>query len=324
MLHQADVEGVDRHETSLRPTDGSVCAPAHSIPRSRGEPAQALTISRSTRARREATAIGASGRVTTNRLPVPAPALCTTTQPPCAATSSLTTARPSPRPESSKPGRDQVLRERFENVRQRGRLDADAAVGHAQDDEVAVRRRQQLDRTAIRREPARVVEQIADHLRQPERIAFDLERARRDDDDQALAAPLRRRPAGLDGRADDIAKIDDRAVESELSGARSRKIEQVVDETRHVRDLTLDDRLQPGQRRGVVRTQAAEHRRRAADRRERPAQLVGRHREERSLPVLLFLGRDQQRCGLAVGLRQARVLIAEKRAALFLNGDAGE
>ena len=57
------------------------------------------------------------------------------------------------------------------------------------------------------------------------------------------------------------------------------------------------------------------------DRRERPAQLVGRHREERSLPALLFLGRDQQRCGLAVGLRQARVLIAEKRAALVLNGE---
>ena len=223
-----------------------------------------------------------------NSVPGSSPALLAATLPPCALTSSCDDgqADAEPRLVDRHVG---VEREQVEDVRQRVGRDADALVGDADRDLVGAASIASRMSPPRRRSPRGVVQQVAEHLRQPLRVAVHAGRPRRELGAQALSLGVDRMAAGIDRLGDDEAEVERAALEAELAGADARAVEQVVDQARHVRRLALDD-LVLGGANGVVGLGVLERRRRHADRRQRVAQRVRRHRDEVDLPVMRFLG----------------------------------
>ena len=115
------------------------------------------------------------------RAPGPVPALLALTLPPWSSTSPLTSARPRPEPAARAGERAIGLHERLEQPGEQRRLDADAAVRHAQ------HRRARPDPTTTdtvavppaRRELDRVRQQVGQHLRDAHAVRVDVDRRAR-------------------------------------------------------------------------------------------------------------------------------------------------
>ena len=181
----------------------------------------------------------AEGRRTTNSLPRSSPSLLAATLPPCASASSCTTARPIPSPDSSSgtlvssANRSKMAaapRARCRRPRRRRVTTTWSSSARHREQDVAARRRA----------PRGVVEQVAEHLRQPLRIAVARSSAGRELDAQPLLLGVDRMAAGIDRLGEDGAELERAALQAELAGADARAVEQVVDQARHVRGLALD------------------------------------------------------------------------------------
>jgi hypothetical protein len=178
-------------------------------------------------------------------------------------------------------------------------------VAHAHDDRAAAAPRGDADATLLARVLGRVVEQVADHLREARRIGVEVDRLARHAHEQQLALRIDHGHGRLDRLADDRLQLHALPLELHLALRDARHVEQVVDEARELRDLAVDDLARHAQRRVAV-VRAAEDLARVADRRERVAQLVRQHREEHVLaPVrLLQLGEQAAQLVLALALAQ--------------------
>ena len=113
---------------------------------------------------------------------------------------------------------------------------------------------------------------------------------RRARDRESLKSGVDRRPRSLERRVHDRPQLDALVLDTELAGLESRHVDQVSDEVRDLRHLTVDDRHRLVESLGVGLTHA-QLRRRVADGAERIAQLVrGPRQELRLLPQGAFGG----------------------------------
>ena len=104
----------------------------------------------------------------------------------------------------------------------RGRLfggDADAVVPHADDRLLALALDRQRDVAALVGELAGVVQQVADHLRQPRRVGVEIHRLRRQRDRQLVVHAAVQRARGFDGLVDDRRQLDALLAQLDLAPA---------------------------------------------------------------------------------------------------------
>ncbi len=76
-------------------------------------------------------------------------------------------------------------------------------------------------------------------MREPGQIGVEEDRLRRQRHDKFMAGGLDRGPRGLDGVADDVGQKHARAAQLHLVAADARDVEQVVDESHHMTELSL-------------------------------------------------------------------------------------
>jgi hypothetical protein len=123
-----------------------------------------------------------------------------------------------------------ALDERLEDLRQERRGDPYPCVAHGDGGAITVGAEREGDLAAAGRELGRVVEQVADHLRDP-----------RDVDVRQHPGVGERRPEGdpafvhqesevLRGPGHHLAQVDGRAPQLDLSASDARHVEQVVDD----------------------------------------------------------------------------------------------
>ena len=158
-----------------------------------------------------------------------------------------------------------------------------------------------------------VVDQVRQHLRQPDRVAMQFDRLRRQIAAQHLVAAGGARRTRLDGTLDERREAELFRPHDDLALHDARNVEQVVDEPRHVVRLAADHVARPVH--GRLRHIRALHDvHRVADGRERVAQLVRQHGEELVLAPVRFLhGRVQARVLHGDG-RTARDLLDQRDA----------
>ena len=191
-----------------------------------------------------------------------------------------------------------ALHEALEDLADERRRNAVAVVVDGEHRAAALAPQDNADAAARAGELGGVGEQVADHLRQPHRIAVDPQRL------LGHRQHRRRRPAShrrlrlLEGAHGNVAQVDSLSVQLDLAGGDARDIEQVVDESRQVPDLALDD---VPLRRGDSALPARHQLERGDDRRQRVAQLVAEHGQEF---VLDAAGR--------FGLREGRPRLGEQ------------
>ena len=179
------------------------------------------------------------------------------------------------------------LGEHLEEVRKLLGRDADAVVPHAHDHLRAFVGDRQPDVAAPVGELARVVEQVADHLRQPRGVGAQIERLRRQRHRQLVVQAAVPRARRLDGLLDDRPELDGLLAKLELAARDAAEVEQVVDQARQLAHLTFDH----PQRRAChlcVAVSDAQGAHGVADRGQRVAQLVRQHREELVLAAVGF------------------------------------
>src|SRR4029078_991512 len=92
-----------------------------------------------------------------------------------------------------------------------------------------------------------------------------------------MLAPVEVRPQRLDDAFDDIAKIEQLALQRDLAARDAADVEQIVDEPRQLARLPRDDLACPFGRGEIVRPKRRDVQR-ALDRREWIAELVREHR----------------------------------------------
>ena len=180
-----------------------------------------------------------------------------------------------------------------------------------------------VDVRAVGRELRCIRQQIADHLREPDHVAVDLQRLRRRIDRHRLPPCGDHRPRGLERALDDILCDQALPLQLDLVAGDARDVQQVVDEAREMRGLPLQDAAHLPDGRRLVGARA-KNRRDVEDRRERIAQLVRQHREELVLaPVRL----QQQRLAveeLAMRDLQAVQDLDQRRADEHEERDVGQ
>jgi hypothetical protein len=125
----------------------------------------------------------------------------------------------------------------------------------------------------------RVVEQIADDLRQPCRIGPDRHRFVRQFYGQLVPAGFQQRPNRFDGATGGVAQVDVFAAQVGFAARDARNVEQVVDEAGQQPHLTVHHLARVLESRRVVRREL-HHFQAVANRRQRVAQLVRQHRQE--------------------------------------------
>ena len=81
--------------------------------------------------------------------------------------------------------------------------------------------------------------EVADDLSQPGRVGFQVHRIRRQRHGQFVIQALTDRPSGFDGVMHDRRQFDRLPAKFDLAQADAAHVQQVVDETHHLPDLTL-------------------------------------------------------------------------------------
>ena len=214
------------------------------------------------------------------------------------------------------------LAERVEEPREELRLDAHAGIRDADHREPArvIELGANLHQTALVRESRGVVQEVADHLREPDRIPIDPQRTRGPGDDEAQPRGLQGRPVVLGGQTRDRGEVAGLPLERELPPGDARDVEEIIDQPSHVRDLAIDDVPRPIEPR-LRLPEPPEDLHGAADRGQRIAELVGEDGDEL---VLAAIGLPQRLLRLAlrgdVGVRaepadDAPRIIAERESA---------
>ena len=170
---------------------------------------------------------------------------------------------------------------------------ADAVVPHAQDDVGACGRGVDVNVSAARRVFDGVVQQVAEHLREPRRVRVGPERRVRQFQVNAVGLPVDGRPRRVDRGLQHRAEVDSLASHLQLVLCDPRHVEQVVGQPHQLHQLPLhrharfldDLGLVPGQAHDLEGT---------AQRRQRIAQFVGERRQEL---VLATVRLDQRQLG---------------------------
>ena len=134
-----------------------------------------------------------------------------------------------------------------------------------------------LDGPAARRELRRVHEKVPDDLREAGLIALDPERLRLQAHVKPMRVLLHQRAVGLDRPPDDVPEIEAQGQERDLAARHPGHVEQVVEDTRRVRDRTVDH-VADGLEARLGCTEAAQER--DGDGCEGIPQLVRQHCEE--------------------------------------------
>ena len=214
------------------------------------------------------------------------------------------------------------LRERLEHALDLCRIDADSGVAHAN-----FRLRGRLmdrDGGAAARigELGGVLEQVADHLRDPRRVGVDPHWPGRFLEAQVDVALLEERTVIVAGAPRDVAQVGVCAAQLDLPGGDAVDVQEIVDEAGQVLRLPVDD-LARLQRVGALRRHPVENGQAVADGSERVAQLVREHADELALAPIRFrqpLGGFALLGDVGVGAEPAQHV-----AALVLDGErAGE
>ena len=151
-----------------------------------------------------------------------------------------------------------LLAERLEDVRQERRLDARAGVAHDDLDVRVLALHADVDPAALGRELHRVREQVPDDLLEPAGVAAEHARVGVEQDLEAHALRLGGGAHDLDGRLDDLRRLDRREREPQPAGHDPAEVEQVLDE------LDLDpgvalDRLERARALLLAQRAGAEH-----------------------------------------------------------------
>ena len=135
------------------------------------------------------------------------------------------------------------------------------------------------------RVPGRVVDQVREHLGQPNRICVDEDRLVGHDDDQLVPLALDQRAARLDGALDHRRQPDALLAERQLAVRDTGHIEKVVEQPGHVPDLPVDHLPGPLQL-GVAQARHHEDLHGVVDRGQGIPELVGQGRQELVLAAL--------------------------------------
>ena len=186
-----------------------------------------------------------------------------------------------PRPPAERSSVACVLREEIEHRRRACRADARCRVSRTVDRRaLRVARALDDDPSAFGRELRGIRDEVADDLLDAHRIRADRQAAR------ARGAPRshapradHRRQARLGRRCDRRIEIERAHLEMDLAELQPRYVEQIVDEPRHVRHLTIDQVAGLDEARSSI-IEALHDVDGVAHRRERIAQLVREHREK--------------------------------------------
>ena len=127
------------------------------------------------------------------------------------------------------------LREHLENSFELVGRHANAAVSDEDNGLALLLCGGQPDTAAGFRVLTRVVEEIAEHLRQSHGIGIQINRLVRQRHIDPLLVALSERAAGLDRMTDDRSQLDPCLLELKLVPRNAADVEQIVDETDHVR-----------------------------------------------------------------------------------------
>jgi len=167
-------------------------------------------------------------------------------------------------------------------------MNADASVAHTHHRLLAVTRHRDLNGLAGLAVPRAVVEQVGKHLRQPRAIGMHVDRLVWCRHRQRLATERDQRHGGLDRVADGAGQVQGLGPHLHLARRDARYVQQVVDQTDHLRHLALHDlaRLRGSGQVIAGELQDPEPR---ADRCQWIAQFVRQRREEVVLAAVGFL-----------------------------------
>ncbi len=130
-----------------------------------------------------------------------------------------------------------------------------------------------------RRKFRRVMQQVLQHLHEPRHVAAHDQRIGRHMRHDALLVRVGERPRGFDRARHHFGQIDARKAQFDLVRHDPADIEQIVDQTREVRDLPVDQVARARQR-GTHAGFELHHADRIAHRRKRIAQLMRERREK--------------------------------------------
>ena len=133
-----------------------------------------------------------------------------------------------------------ALDEEIEDARQQLRPNADAVVADAHDDLLALPLRGDDDVPRLPRVLRRIRQQIRKELREAHPIAVDAQPLTRQLDAQVMAAFLQQRADDLHRLLEGFRKLHRSPPQLELPTGNARHVEEVVDEPREVRHLSLD------------------------------------------------------------------------------------
>ena len=171
------------------------------------------------------------------------------------------------------------LREHLEDSAKLVGGDADARVPDSDDRLLAFLLDREPDATALVGELAGVVQEVAHHLSQPDRVAVDVHGIRRQRDGQFMTQALTVRAGGFDGMVHDRDQLRSLFAKLDLALADAAHVEKVVDLPDHVPHLSVQDfgRRSDGPSVAVRPQQDLDG---VADRGQRVAEFVGQHRQE--------------------------------------------
>ena len=172
-------------------------------------------------------------------------------------------------------------------ARQLLRGNADPGIPDRDLDPARGRPRAHPDPAALRRVLGRVVQEVRQHLGQPDGVAGEPHRRPRQLHAQRLPAARDLRLRGLDGGGHHGLELDGLGLEHQLVPADPGEVEQIVSNPREVLGLPRYHLHGGGVSRGVHFLQEMG---RVADRGQRVAQLVANHGHEFVLTVIRFLG----------------------------------
>ena len=185
------------------------------------------------------------------------------------------------------------LREHVEDAGQHLCRNADAGVLDPDQHMVALPLGGHPNATALVHVLGSVVQQVRQHLRQPGRVRFELDRLWWDRDREFVAPFLDERAAGFDGAIHHRRQLDPLLAEFDLASGDAGHVQQVIDQPGHLVYLPVDHLRGPLQFR-YRRTLGTKDLHRIADRGQRVAELVGQHRQELVLAAVGLLERRQE------------------------------